>query len=124
MKTPRFERDFTLTHEFGMHARPAACLVKTASRFDADISISHNGNVADAKSILGILSLGIVCGEQARLVASGTDAEAAIQAIAKLFEASFDLDAEPAVGSAGVPSFVDASVNRDGVSPPPDGFAG
>jgi phosphocarrier protein len=92
----RIERKFTLTHELGMHGRPAARLVKTACRFDADILIGHKRRVANAKSILGILSLGIACGERVRIVATGTDAEEAVWSIAFLFETSFELEDEPA----------------------------
>ena len=97
MKTQRIARDFKMTHEYGMHARPAARLVKTACRYEAEISVGFQGVVVNAKSILGILSLGIVCGEQVAIVADGEDASEAVQAIARLFESAFEGEEEEPV---------------------------
>jgi phosphocarrier protein HPr len=118
MNTQRVERNFTLTHEYGMHARPAARLVKTACRFDSDISLQHQGVAVNAKSILGVLSLGIVCGEQVVVVATGADAAQAIQAIGALFETSFDSEEEPAAAAPAVfSSFVAIAIARSGILP-------
>lgn len=111
MKTQRVERNFTLTHEYGMHARPAARLVKTACRFDSDISLVYQGVAVNAKSILGVLSLGIVCGERVTLIATGADAVQAIQALGVLFEAAFDEEEELTPPPA-FSSFVAVAIGR------------
>lgn len=80
------QQDFLLKHEYGMHARPAAMLVKTACRFDAEVRMSHKGRVVDAKSIMGVLSLGVVCGDRFRIEICGADEHDAMTAIADLFE--------------------------------------
>ena len=64
-----------------LHARPAAQFVRTAMRFQAQISVAANGREADAKSLLGILALGAKRGTTLRLAADGDDAGAAIDAL-------------------------------------------
>ncbi len=74
----------------GMHARPAAMLVKQAQVFEADIEISHHGKKASAKSILGVLTLCAGYGAKVTVTATGTDAEDAIRTITRLFASGFD----------------------------------
>lgn len=79
-----------VTSLFGLHARPAAMLVKTAHRFDADIEISHGDMKADAKSIMSVLVLAAEHGRQITVSADGPDAKEAIEAITALFGSHFN----------------------------------
>jgi phosphocarrier protein HPr len=64
-----------------LHARPAATFVKTALRFRSRMTVALDGKVADAKSILAVLSLGAVGGTELRLTAEGEDAPDALAAL-------------------------------------------
>lgn len=83
------EIDIIINHPEGLHARPAAQLVKTAQQFQADITISMGNWKADAKSILEILTLGANQGSEIYVSAEGEDAEQAIEAIRELIETNF-----------------------------------
>lgn len=74
----------------GLHARAAAKLVATASEFVADLTVTHNQNVANAKSILGLMMLAASQGSELEITATGSDADAAISAVQALIEAGFD----------------------------------
>lgn len=74
----------------GLHARAAAKLVATASGFIADITVTRNQDIANAKSILGLMMLAASQGSRLELTATGSDADAAIAAIKALTEAGFD----------------------------------
>jgi phosphotransferase system HPr (HPr) family protein len=69
--------------------RPADLLVKQASRYSASVLLGREGQVADCKSILSILTLGAAQGTELSLTAEGSDAAQAIDAIAELFEHGF-----------------------------------
>ncbi len=74
----------------GLHARPAAMLVKRAQGFDAEIELSLDGRTASAKSIMSVLVLCAEHGAEVGLTASGDDAEAAVRAITALFASNFE----------------------------------
>ena len=75
----------------GLHARPAAAFVKAACGFASSITVSNltrdAGRSASAKSILGVLALGVSRGHRVRLVADGPDADEALAAMTRLIEA-------------------------------------
>lgn len=73
----------------GLHARPAALLVKTAQEYDSEIVMEHDGQIVNAKSIMGILTLGAGQGARITVTAEGHDADMAIRAIEDLFACSF-----------------------------------
>lgn len=80
---------FEVVNERGMHARAAAKLVKLAARFEAQVTLSKDGESADAKSVMGVL---LLCGQKgARLSikAEGPDAEEAVEAIGRLMADRF-----------------------------------
>jgi phosphocarrier protein HPr len=83
------ERTVTIHNEEGLHARPAGMLVKTASEFKATVELRANGAVKNAKSIMGVMSLGLERGNQVTIVANGEDAEAAVIAIESLVNNRF-----------------------------------
>ena len=79
----------TLQHPTGLHARPAALFVQTASRFRSQIEVQANGKTVNAKSMMAILSLGARQGTALTLRAEGEDAEAALAALKELVESNF-----------------------------------
>ncbi len=76
-------------HPVGLHARPAALFVQTAKKFKSDIRVKHGDKEANAKSILGVLTLGANQGAVVTIRAEGEDAEEALAAIKKLFDDNF-----------------------------------
>ncbi len=76
----------------GLHARAAAKFVKTASGYDADVTVSCNGTRVSGHSILGLMMLAAGPGSEIRIETSGRDADAALAALAGLVEGGFDED--------------------------------
>lgn len=73
----------------GIHARPAAEIVKTAGRFRAHITIARDDLEVNAKSIMGVMMLAAECGSTVRLRADGDDADGALAALSALFASKF-----------------------------------
>ena len=65
----------------GLEARPVAVLVQKASMFDSKIYIEAEGKKVNAKSIMGMLSLGLNAGEEVTVIAEGTDENAAVDSL-------------------------------------------
>lgn len=86
------EEILEIRNRLGLHARAAAKLVHTASRFRSAIRISKDGEEVDGKSILGILLLAAACGNTIRVTAEGDDAREAVSAIKNLIAGRFDED--------------------------------
>ena len=82
-------RDVTITNRQGIHARPAALLVKTASGFRAEVTLEKEGQRVSAKSIMGVLTIEGYCGARVRVQARGPDADLAVAAVCQLFERKF-----------------------------------
>ena len=77
----------TINHSAGLHARPASLFVQTANKFTSDISVQNitaDSNISNAKSILSVLTLGVVQGHEIEIIAKGDDAEQAIAALESL----------------------------------------
>lgn len=83
---PKVNTEVTITNKSGLHARPASIFVQEANRYKAQIEINFNSKIVNAKSILGILSLGIHKGSTILLDAEGEDAEAALSGLKALVE--------------------------------------
>ena len=83
------ERSVRIVNEAGIHARPAAEIVKTAARFKSEITIAKDGLDVNAKSIMGVMMLAAECGSTVVLRADGEDAQAAVDAIAAVIDAGF-----------------------------------
>ncbi len=66
-------KTYRITSENGLHARPATVLVSTAVKFKSDTFIIHNGKRVDMKSIMGVMSLGIYCGDTITFEITGED---------------------------------------------------
>ncbi|HEX7415815.1 MAG TPA: HPr family phosphocarrier protein [Smithellaceae bacterium] len=82
-------RTLTLKNKLGMHARAAAAFVKVAQQFKAEIYLERNGQIANGKSILGILTLDCPMGGMLTIKAEGVDALKAIEALEILIENKF-----------------------------------
>lgn len=80
------EKQFTITDEAGMHARPASALVGAVSKFKSDITIEHKGKKVNLKSILGVMSLGIPSGSVVTIAADGEDENEAIEKAAGIMQ--------------------------------------
>ena len=79
-----FNKDVVVRCESGLHNKQATFFVQKANEFECDIWLESGSRKMNAKSLLGIMSLGIVSGNTVNLVASGSDAEAAIEALETL----------------------------------------
>lgn len=83
------EKSVIVTHNVGLHARPASVFVQTASKFASDISVTCENRTANAKSILTVLTLGAHQGAEITIKAEGEDAQEAIDTLVKLVEDNF-----------------------------------
>lgn len=79
----------TLMNKIGLHARPAAELIKTAAKFQSKITLEGKNRQADAKSIIMVLSMGLRQGDSLTITADGPDEEEAIRALRELVESKF-----------------------------------
>jgi phosphocarrier protein HPr len=75
------EKQFKITAETGIHARPATLLVQTASRFDSEIQLEHKGKQVNLKSIMGVMSLGVGQGADIKISAEGSDETEALNSL-------------------------------------------
>lgn len=89
---PKVVRTVEIINKLGLHARAAGKLVQTVNRFSAQVTLSADGQTADGRSILGLLTLGCPQGSTIRIEAQGDDAERVVKAIEKLVESRFDED--------------------------------
>lgn len=67
------KKTFKITSDNGLHARPATLLVGAVSRLDCDVFIIHNHKKVDLKSIMGVMSMGIYCGDIVVFEATGKE---------------------------------------------------
>ena len=84
------ERTVTIMNKAGLHTRPAAAIVKTASRFQADFFIKKGVYEINGKSIIGVMTLAAEQGSTLDLRFDGPDAEEAAAAVVDLFARGFD----------------------------------
>jgi phosphocarrier protein HPr len=80
------EKQFVITDEAGIHARPASALVGSLSKFKSDITMEFNGKKVNLKSILGVMSLGVSSGSTVTIAADGEDEEQAITQITEVMK--------------------------------------
>lgn len=77
-------REVTIRNEKGLHARPATFFIQKANTFKSSIWVEIEDRKANAKSLLGVLSLGVSQGDTVTLVADGADEEAAVNGLVEL----------------------------------------
>ncbi len=83
------ERVVTIVNENGLHARPAAEVVKVAGKFKCEITMVRDELEVNAKSIMGVMMLAAECGAQLTIRADGPDAQEAVDALAALIANKF-----------------------------------
>ena len=83
------EKTVTILNEEGLHARPAGVFVKKASEFKSAVEIRVNGATKNAKSIMGLMSLGLAKGAEITIIARGEDEAQAVDALAQLVANKF-----------------------------------
>lgn len=80
------KRQVTVINKSGLHARPASTFVKTAKLFKSDISLLAGEKTVNAKSVVALLSAGIVCGKSIEICAEGEDEKEAVRTLAEFIE--------------------------------------
>ena len=86
----KLSRELAIVNQRGLHARASAKFVKCAEGFDADISVSRDGQTVPATSIMGLMMLAAAMGTTVFVEASGPEAAAALDALEALVAAKFD----------------------------------
>ena len=82
-------REITIINKLGIHARPAAMIVKLANQFKSDIFIEKDNERINGKSIMGIMMLAAGKGSKIKVYAKGIDAELVLEQFEKLFKSKF-----------------------------------
>ncbi|MBP5617689.1 MAG: HPr family phosphocarrier protein [Clostridia bacterium] len=84
-----FVKDVVVQNKVGLHARPATLFIQKANEFKSSIWVEREERRINAKSLLGVLSLGIIGGSQIKVIADGADEEAAVNALVDLVQNTF-----------------------------------
>jgi phosphocarrier protein HPr len=84
-----YTQEITVKNEVGLHARPATYFIQKANEFKSGIWVEKEERRVNAKSLLGVLSLGIVKGTTITLIADGVDEKEAVDALTSLIESNF-----------------------------------
>lgn len=83
------EREAIIVNLEGLHARPAARIVRLANSFASEIELAKDGLAVNGKSIMGVMMLAAECGSSIIIRANGPDAEQAVEALAELVASGF-----------------------------------
>ena len=84
-----YVKEVTVQNQVGLHARPATFFIQKANEFKASIWVEKEERRVNAKSLLGVLSLGIVGGANIKIIGDGPEEEAAVEALVKLVQSGF-----------------------------------
>lgn len=84
-----YTKDVEVKNQVGLHARPATFFIQKANEFKSSIWVEKEDRRVNAKSLLGVLSLGIMGGTSIRILAGGSDEEQAVEELVKLVESGF-----------------------------------
>ena len=84
-----YVKDVTVQNQVGLHARPATFFIQKANEFKSSIWVEKEERRVNAKSLLGVLSLGIVGGTQIDIIADGSDEQEAVDSLVALVESGF-----------------------------------
>jgi phosphocarrier protein len=82
--------ELTVSNKMGIHARPAAMIVRVANRYGADVIVEKDDEQVNGKSIMGLMMLAAGSGSKLRFVASGNDAEKMLAEMQALFDRKFE----------------------------------
>ena len=84
-----YVKDVLVQTQVGLHARPATFFIQKANEFKSSVWVEKEERRANAKSLLGVLSLGIVGGTNIRIIADGVDEQEAVDGLVALVESGF-----------------------------------
>jgi len=84
------EQTITISNRAGVHARPAALVVQTTKNFLCNIYLERGRDRINAKSIMGVITLGAAYGTQIKIIAEGEDEQTAVDTLVRLFESKFE----------------------------------
>lgn len=84
-----FSKEVLVSHQVGLHARPATFFIQKANEFKSNIWVEKDERKVNAKSLLGVLSLGITRGVSINIIADGADEEQAVMALVELISSNF-----------------------------------
>ena len=87
-----YVKEVVVQNQVGLYARPATYFIQKANEFKSSIWVEKDDRRVNAKSLLGILSLGIIGGTSIRIIADGTDEEEAVNQLVRLVESGFSGD--------------------------------
>lgn len=79
-----------IQNKLGLHARAAALFVQTVNKFSSQVTVTNDGQTADGRSIMGMLTLGATQGSKIQVEVTGEDADKALRAIEKLLDSRFN----------------------------------
>ena len=82
-------KEVVINNQVGLHARPATFFIQKANEYKCSIWVEKDERRVNAKSLLGVLSLGIIKGTAVTIIADGVDEEAAISTLAELIDSDF-----------------------------------
>jgi phosphocarrier protein len=86
------ERNVKVLNRAGIHARPAALVVQAIKDFKCNIYFERENDKINAKSIMGVITLGAAYGTELKIIAEGEDEQKAVDILAHLFESKFEED--------------------------------
>lgn len=89
-KSQEVEKTLVVQNRMGIHARPAAMIVKAANRYASDVFFEKDEELVNGKSIMGLMMLAAGNGSKLRVIANGEDAEKLMREIEDLFARKFD----------------------------------
>lgn len=84
------EKEVTVKNRAGIHARPAGMIVTLANKFSSQIYLEKDNEKINAKSIMGLITLGVMCNTVVKVSASGSDEQDAVDALVKLIDNRFE----------------------------------
>jgi len=84
------EQTITISNRAGVHARPAAIIVQTTKNFLCNIYLERGHDRINAKSIMGVITLGAAFGTQIKIIAEGEDEQTAVDTLVRLFASKFE----------------------------------
>ncbi|MDX9701785.1 MAG: HPr family phosphocarrier protein [Candidatus Auribacterota bacterium] len=84
-----FEQEITIINKLGIHARPAAMIVRLANKFKSDVFITKDSMEVNGKSIMGVMTLAANRGSKVKIRAEGNDAQSALSELVDLFKNKF-----------------------------------
>ena len=84
-----YRKQVEVTNQVGLHVRPATYFIQKTNEFECSVWVEAEERRVNAKSLLGVLSLGIVGGKTITIIADGNDEQAAVDALAAMIESEF-----------------------------------